>query len=100
MKLLVSVFLLAAVASGVSAADSRELITSPKLVFMLVPDRTPLNLSQVERVQSDPYCPGGTSSCGQFCDTVAGRHECSPNAVCCYPGNGQPADCVHADKCQ
>jgi|ERR1039458_4814459 hypothetical protein len=45
---------------------------------------------------NDPYCPGGTGSCGQFNQST--QQNCASTEVPCGDGNGNTT-CVVASKC-
>jgi hypothetical protein len=52
----------------------------------------------------DPYCPGGSGSCGSDCDPGNGStYPCSQNSIPCYGGrtsNGYRfCNCVPTNKC-
>jgi hypothetical protein len=95
---LVVLFLWSAALTEACDADpvlSNESVTP---VVMPVPKGSLPNMSTLKRIQ-DPYCPGGTGSCGQICQPRGGSNfSCSPSFVPCYDQNGGCA-CRYASKC-
>jgi len=90
--------------SMVGSTASENTTHSPNVVrrvsLVLLPHKHAVE-SLVHRVAQDPYCPGGISACGQFCNDIdAGKIDCDSSAVPCYYDTEGHCDCVLADKCQ
>jgi hypothetical protein len=98
--LLIALLLFGGTLSNSSVAQQQGSTgTYSKALAFVVPKVDHRNMSPVQRVQGDPYCPGGSSACQGSCQTAAGTFSCSRGYLCCYPGGGQPGDCVSAPKC-
>ena len=98
LSLFVALFLLTTALPSASSADQDTSVVPLKSAAVFLPKSLAPDMTPIHRV-ADPYCPGGTSSCGQDgCVTFLGRISCKPWEVCCYPQRG-PGSCVRTDKC-